>query len=66
MGYAKDINAATANDRVKGNPLLIKALEAKGANKADLVIDQADADALRQIAQGQNFMRESRVMIVLD
>ncbi|MCH8841448.1 MAG: hypothetical protein IID61_00565 [SAR324 cluster bacterium] len=66
VGYAKDIEAATTNDRVKGNPLLIKALEAKGANMADLVIDQADADALRQIAQGQNFMRESRVLIVLD
>ena len=66
VGYAKDVNAARQNDRVKGNPLVIKALESKGANKADLVISAEDANALREIAQNQNFMRQTRVMIVLD
>lgn len=66
VGYAKDVNAASANARVKGNPVVIKALEAKGANKADVVISAADANALREIAQNQNFMRQTRVMIVLD
>jgi hypothetical protein len=65
-GYAKDVEAAKQNDRVKGNPLVIKAVEAKGANKADLVISMADANALREIAQAQNFMRQTRVLIVLD
>lgn len=65
-GYAKDVNAARENARVKGNPLVIKALEAKGSNKADIVISAADANALREIAQNQNFMRQTRVMIVLD
>jgi hypothetical protein len=66
VGYAKDVEAARQNDRVKGNPLIIKALEAKGANKADLVISAEDANALREIAQNQNFMRQTRVMVVLD
>lgn len=66
VGYVKTIQAAEQNDRVKGNPAVIKAVEAKGANNADLVISQADADALRSIAQKQTFLRESRVMIVLD
>lgn len=66
VGYAKNPDQAAQTDRVKGNPAVIKALEAKGANKADLVISQADADALRALAQGQNFLREARVMILLD
>lgn len=66
VGYVKSIEAAAATDRVQGNPAVIKAEQAVGANKADLVISQADADALRAIAQQQTFLREARVMIVLD
>ena len=66
MGYVKSIQAAKATDRVKGNPAIIKALEAKGANKADLVISQADADALRALYKQQSFLKQSRVMVVLD
>jgi hypothetical protein len=66
VGYSKSIEAAAQTDRVKGNPAIVKATEAKGANKADLVLSQADADTLRGIAQRQTFLREARVMIVLD
>jgi hypothetical protein len=66
VGYAKSVDAARQNDRVKGNPLVIKGLESKGQNKADVVISAEDANALRDIAQNQNFMRQTRVMIVLD
>jgi hypothetical protein len=57
---------ARQSDRVQGNPAVVKAVEAKGANKADLVLSQADADALRTLAQQQTFLREARVMVVLD
>jgi hypothetical protein len=66
VGYAKSLDSAAQSDRVKGNPAVIKAVEAKGANKADLVLSQQDADALRELAQRQTFLREARVMIVLD
>lgn len=66
MGYVKSLDAARETDRVKGNPAVIKALAAKGANKADLVISQADADALRVMSRQQTFLKESRVMVVLD
>ena len=66
VGYAKSVDAAGQSDRVKGNPAVIKATSAKGANKADLVISQQDADALRALAQKETFLREARVMIVLD
>lgn len=66
MGYVKSIAAARGTDRVKGNPAVIKALSAKGANQADLVISQADSDALRAMSRQQTFLKESRVMVVLD
>jgi hypothetical protein len=66
VGYAKSVDAARATDRVQGNPAIVKAVQAKGANKADLVISQSDADALRTLAQQQTFLREARVMVVLD
>jgi hypothetical protein len=66
VGYAKSIEQASQTDRVKGNPAVIKAVKAEGANKADVVISQADADALRALAQQQTFLRDARVMIVLD
>jgi len=66
VGYAKSVDSATQSDRVKGTPAVIKAVQAKGANKADLVVSQTDADALRALAQRQTFLREARVMIVLD
>lgn len=66
VGYVKTLDAARGTDRVKGSPLVVKALEAKGANMADLVISKADADSIRSIAQRQNFLSEGRVMIVLD
>jgi hypothetical protein len=66
VGYAKSMEQARQSDRVQGNPAVVKAVEAKGANKADLVLSQADADALRTLAQQQTFLREARVMVVLD
>lgn len=66
VGYVKSLEAARNNDRVKGTPAVVKAIEAKGANQADLVISKADADTLRLIAQKQTFLNEGRVMIVLE
>ncbi|MBF0286323.1 MAG: hypothetical protein HQM14_00780 [SAR324 cluster bacterium] len=65
-GYLKDIEKAKTNDRVKGTPLVIKALKSAGKNKTDLVVNNNDAKALRQVAATQSFLREARVVIVLD
>jgi hypothetical protein len=66
VGYVKSVDAAVGTDRVKGSPAVVKAVEAKGANKADLVVSKADADMLRAVSQKQTFLSEGRVMIVLD
>jgi hypothetical protein len=66
VGYVKSIEQAQQTDRVKGNPAVVKATEAKGPNKADLVVSKEDAEKLRTLSQQQTFMREARVMIVVD
>jgi hypothetical protein len=66
VGYVKSVDQARASDRVKGNPALVKAVSAKGPSKADLVLSKEDAETLRTLSQQQTFMREARVMIVLD
>jgi len=66
MGYLKDPQAARTNERIKGRPFEIKALHSSGKNNADLVISNADGVRLRQMNREQSFLREARVMVVLD
>lgn len=66
VGYVKSVEAAQQTDRVKGNPAVVKAIEAKGPNKADLVVSKDDAERLRTLSQQQTFLREARVLIVVD
>jgi hypothetical protein len=63
-GYAKDVNAATNNFRVTDNPAVIKGLSASGAVRTDVVIGQADAQALRQMSGKGDFLQYCRVIIV--
>lgn len=65
-GYLKNLDKAEHNDRVKGTPLTIKALKADGKNNTNLVISNQDANALREIAQKLTFLREARVVMVLN
>jgi len=66
VGYVKSVDQARETDRVKGNPALVKAIGAKGPSKSDLVVSKEDAATLRDLAKQQTFLREARVMIVLD
>ncbi len=65
-GYVRDLEQALANDRVKGTPAVLKALSSSGANQTDLILSKSDADQLRSLADHLNFLREARVVIVLD
>jgi len=66
IGYLKDPQAARSNERIKDRPFEIKALHSSGKNNADLVISNADGVRLRQMNREQSFLREARVMVVLD
>ena len=66
VGYAKVLNEARANKRVAPNALVLNALKAVGNNKADLVISNADAQALQQASTNQSFLDKCQVMFVVD
>ncbi|MDZ7271328.1 MAG: LPP20 family lipoprotein [candidate division KSB1 bacterium] len=66
VGYDKDINRARSNERVTNNPLVVKALKAAGANKADVVISNADAAAIHAASSTQSFLDKCRVMFIVD
>ncbi len=65
-GYARDLTAAQSNPRVTNpppsNPVTVKGIRTEGPGKSDIVISNADAEKIR----GASFLKECRVMIVLD
>jgi hypothetical protein len=66
-GYAKSVeNAAKSADRIGKTPAKFKAIKASGANKCDVVLSNADADAIRSSAKNLKFLQECRVIIVVD
>ena len=66
VGYDKDVNKARANDRVTNNPMVVKAIKTSGPNKADVVISNASAQAIKDAAQNQNFLDKCKVMFIVD
>ncbi len=66
VGYEKDLTRAQSNERVAGNPLVVKALRAAGKNKTDVVISSNDAQMIRNAAANLNFLQQCKVMIILD
>lgn len=66
VGYDKDLNRARTNDRVTNNPLVVKALQASGPNKTDVVISSADAAMIHQAAANQNFLDKCKVMFIVN
>lgn len=65
-GYVKTLEQAESNDRVAGNPLVVQAIGIAGQNKTDLVLADQDAARIRQLAANLNFLREARVVVLVD
>ena len=65
VGYTKTLEDAKGNQRVAGNPLVIKALKVTGPNGKDLVISNEDARKIRDLAKHINFLDKAKVMIVV-
>lgn len=65
-GYAKDMTASQTNPRVTDQPLTVKSLKTEGPGQSDLVISNADADKIRGASENLSFLKQCRVMIVVD
>lgn len=66
VGYSKDIAEARTNKRVAPNAMVVNAIKAVGNNKADLVISNADAAALKKAIADQSFMTQCKVVFVVN
>ena len=64
--YSTDLWRAKFHPRVSDNPLIVKALKVLSPSRCDFVISNADAAKLRSSSEHLLFMRECRVIIVLD
>ncbi len=64
VGYVKELDEAKSNERVKGNPLLIKA-KLSSDKTSDLVVSEKDAELLNQLDATQSFLREARVIVII-
>jgi hypothetical protein len=64
--YLLDLAAAQTNKRVGANPITVKAVRTSGAGKSDIIISNADAQKVRSSAESASFMKQCKVIIVLD
>lgn len=68
VGYDKDLERASASDRLGGpdaHPLIVEAVEVAGLYSADLVIGWEDAVRVAMADAESDFLRECRVVFVL-
>lgn len=65
-GYVKDLEKAKVNERIKGSNLILKALGSKGGKSSDLELSQEDGALLSKLDTTQAFLREGRVIILID
>ena len=65
-GYARGLDSGKADDRVKGNPLVIKGVATSGSNKVDIVVGNSDIMRIRSANSSYGILKDCRVLIVLD
>jgi hypothetical protein len=66
VSYARDLAAALKHTRVGPRPLIIKGIKVMKSRESDVVISNADAAKVIGTPSNLNFLRECKVMIVLD
>lgn len=66
VGYAKDVDAASKNQRVTADPCIVPGLNAAGEKKTDVVISNRDAQMVLTTAPYTGYLKNGRVMIVYD
>ncbi|MFH1756732.1 MAG: LPP20 family lipoprotein [Pseudomonadota bacterium] len=66
VGYAKDVDAASKNQRVTAEPCIVSGLNTAGEKKTDVVISNWDAQIVLTTAPYTGYLKNGRVMIVYD
>ncbi|WP_028315627.1 hypothetical protein [Desulfatibacillum aliphaticivorans] len=65
-GFTKEMTVAEKDRRVEGRPLIVKGVKIANPGKSDIIISKADADLIRGTSENLSFLKQCRVIIVLD
>lgn len=65
-GYIADMDPSVKIDRIGPHPLTVRGIRVKGPERTDIVISTADASRIRAAAEHVYFMREGRVVVLVD
>ncbi len=63
VGYVKGISMAAMHEKVKDNPLVVKALRVENGSETDLVINEADAQSIYLEPKNEKFLQAGKVVI---
>lgn len=66
LAYKKETKAAINDERVRPDPLVIRGLKASGPKKTDVVVSNDDAALIHAAARVQNFLKKSRVILIIE
>ncbi len=66
VSYARDLASALRHSRAGPKPLMIKGIKVAKTRESDVVVSNADAAKVIGTPSNLNFLRECKVMIVLD
>jgi len=64
--FETDMVSAQHNSRVMNNPIVVRGLKAQGPTPCDFVISDADARKVRSASENLLFLKQCRVIFVLD
>jgi len=64
--YSRDLTAAQTNPRVADNPVTLKPVSVSEKSPSDIVMSDKDAEILKAIIKQKGFLKQCRVMIVID
>jgi hypothetical protein len=65
-GYTRSMESARREERIDGNPLIVKGLKVHPSGCCNIVISNADAAKIRSAYAHLSFLKQCRVMIVVD
>jgi hypothetical protein len=65
-GYSKDLVAASRQDRVTDNPLIVKGVRAAGSKGTDVILNAEGVQKIRQTESQSRYLQQARVVLVYD
>jgi len=65
-GYSKTLEAAQQDQRVVGNPMVVKGVGTSGTNRTDITISNADVSKIDTANRNYKVLNDCRVLILID